>query len=65
MGGGPEDFFWGRGGVMYYIGKINTGVQPGLGGPPILGGGRGMERGLGGGLNNSLIFILWFRESIL
>ena len=28
LGGGLEDFF----GVMYYIGEINTGVPPGLGG---------------------------------
>ena len=37
MEGGPEDFL----GVMYYIGKIKTGVPPGLGGglPPILGEG--------------------------
>ena len=44
--GGPEDFL----GVMYYIGKINTGVRPDLGGPPIWGG-------LGVGLDNSLIEI--------
>ena len=42
---GAEDFF----GVMYYIGEINRGVPPGLGGvPPILVGG-------GWGLYNSLI----------
>ena len=39
-GGGPEDFFLG---VMYYTGKIKTGVPPGLGVPPIFfGGGEGV-----------------------
>ena len=32
--GGSGGFF----GVMYYIGKINTGVPPGLGGTADLGG---------------------------
>ena len=33
--GGSGGFF---GGVIYFIGKINTGVAPGLGVHPILGG---------------------------
>ena len=42
MGGGSGGFFW----VMYYIGEINKGVPPGLGGTFDLGGG-----GVGGCIN--------------
>ena len=47
-GGGPEDFF----GVMYNIGKINTGVPPDLGVPPIFGGWWGWGRGGAGWINH-------------
>ena len=53
--GGPEDFF----GVMYYIGKINTGVPPGLGVPPIF---FCFGWGLGGG--GSINHCHWTEEDI-